>query len=367
MRASRAMYFRWSVLAVIALVVEVSIALVAISVVSRPAASVAARGTATPAGSSPTPSPPLNTPPTTSPSTPPSATGPSGRMYSAAAFYPPSGEVTLFGGLTAVAPNSQASGETWTWDGKSWSQRHPVNSPSARFGAGLVYDPINKVLVLYGGSSTSGWNTDTWTWNGTNWKQMSPPESPPGWEYSAMTYDATRKAVLLFVGAGLWPANPVNQTWAWDGTTWTQVATPTDPNGGSVSSGTIAYDAATAQTIFVGPSGTWVLDPGGWRRLTGGGAQATTDQRGLNGFAIAYDEARGVLVEVGQNGDTWTWDGRAWTAQNPTAAPRGRSGEALAYDALRQRVVLFGGGVGATGQAGLSDTWLWDGKTWQQA
>ena len=359
MLANRATYLRWAGVAVIALVLELSIAVVAMQVASRHPASLAATGTATPASSSPAPS--------ALPSQSPTASGPSGRLYSAAAFYPPSGKVVLFGGLTSVSPDNQATNETWTWDGKSWSQLRPVNSPSARFGAGLVYDPVNQVLVLYGGSSTSGWNTDTWTWNGINWKQMSPPETPPGWEYSAMTYDATRKAVVLFVGAALWPTNvPVNQTWSWDGTTWTQVATPIDPNGGSVAVGNIAYDVATAQTIFVGPSGTWVLDPGGWRRLTGGGAQAVSDQHGLDGFDMVYDDAQGVLVEVGQNGDTWTWDGKAWTAQNPTAAPQGRSGEVLAYDALRRQVVLFGGAAVATGHIGLSDTWVWDGTTWKR-
>jgi len=286
----------------------------------------------------------------------------------AAPVYPPSGQVLLCGGATAitVAKVPQTSNETWTWDGHTWQHLHPVNSPHARFAAGLVYDPANKVLVLYGGT---GGNNETWTWNGTNWKQMSPPESPPAWQYAAMTYDASRKTVLLYDGAGLCPCNAIDQTWSWDGSTWTQVTTPTDPNGTAVNPGTIAYDAATSQTVFVGTTGTWVLEAGGWRRLGGGGTAIQTSGAGYITFVITDDEARGRLLELGQNGDTWAWDGKVWTAVNPSVAPPPRAGEALAYDAIRRQVVLFGGGIvdASTGVwTARTDTWVWDGTIWKQ-
>ncbi len=271
----------------------------------------------------------------------------------------------LFGGVTSVSPTNEwhDSNETWAWDGVSWTQLHPVNSPPARDNAGLVYDPVNKVLVLYGGE----WTNDTWTWDGTNWKQMSPRESPPEWASSQMTYDATRKAVLLYVGSGMWPANAVNQTWSWDGSTWTQIPTPTDPNGSNLNNSAIVYDSGRAQTILVGTSGTWVLEAGGWRRVTGGGSTSLTTNSGLNDFAVADDEARGLVVEIGANGDTWTWDGQAWTAQNPSIAPPARAGEVFAYDPLHHQVVLFGGQNGqATSWSALDDTWLWDGAAWKQ-
>ena len=54
-----------------------------------------------------------------------------------------------------------------------------------------------------------------------------------------------------------------------------------------------------------------------------------------------------------------------WTQINTNNAPTDRLGHAMAYDAARDEVVLFGGsdsGVGITG-----GTWLLDGTDWRQA
>jgi len=63
--------------------------------------------------------------------------------------------------------------------------------------------------------------------------------------------------------------------------------------------------------------------------------------------AMAYDAARDRVVLFGGQadedvfGDTWEWDGLSWT---PFAAgPHALIWHAMAYDANRQRTVLFGG------------------------
>ncbi|WP_248344054.1 Kelch repeat-containing protein [Anaeromyxobacter paludicola] len=56
-------------------------------------------------------------------------------------------------------------------------------------------------------------------------------------------------------------------------------------------------------------------------------------------------------------GDTWSWDGAAWTELALAGAPPARFDASLALDVMRQAVVLFGG----TGAAGaLGDTWSYD-------
>ena len=52
-------------------------------------------------------------------------------------------------------------------------------------------------------------------------------------------------------------------------------------------------------------------------------------------FGFVYPPARS---------DTWEWDGNTWLERSPTTSPSVRFGHAMAYDAARQRVVLFGGG-----------------------
>src|SRR5262249_48399734 len=88
-----------------------------------------------------------------------------------------------------------------------------------------------------------------------------------------------------------------------------------------------------------------------------------------------YDAARQRIVLFGGDdpfsgpgivfGDTWEWDGNNWFQRSPTATPSPRSGHAMAYDAPRSRVVLFGGGSFIVG-GGFQDTWEWNGNDWTQ-
>jgi hypothetical protein len=97
------------------------------------------------------------------------------------------------------------------------------------------------------------------------------------------------------------------------------------------------------------------------------------------GVGVAYDEARGELVVFGGVPDagagppgpamaeTWTWAAGRWTLRHPTVAPSPRRDSLMTYDGARGVVVLFGGrrqtGAGPE-QAGLTDTWTWDGRQW---
>ncbi|HOW51115.1 MAG TPA: kelch repeat-containing protein [bacterium] len=85
--------------------------------------------------------------------------------------------------------------------------------------------------------------------------------------------------------------------------------------------------------------------------------------------AIAYDAARGKVVLFGgitssaTTNDTWEWDGAtgAWTDRTTVATkPPERAGHCMAYDAVRGKVVLFGGSRGHTL---YQDIWEWDDAT----
>jgi hypothetical protein len=77
---------------------------------------------------------------------------------------------------------------------------------------------------------------------------------------------------------------------------------------------------------------------------------------------MTYDEARHeVLLFGGTNlnryfNDTWTWDGSSWTEQHPLTSPRPMCCSGMAYDAATKSVVLFDGFLG--------ETWTWDGSEW---
>jgi|HubBroStandDraft_3_1064219.scaffolds.fasta_scaffold21836_1 hypothetical protein len=93
------------------------------------------------------------------------------------------------------------------------------------------------------------------------------------------------------------------------------------------------------------------------------------------GQAMAYDPVSKKIVLFGGIGttylnDTWTFDGTTWTKQQPSVAPPVRTGSAMWFDKKTQKLVMFGGyNGGHSNTAFLRDTWLWDGatSTWTQA
>src|SRR5262249_16934915 len=118
------------------------------------------------------------------------------------------------------------------------------------------------------------------------------------------------------------------------------------------------YDAFT--TSF---GDTWQWDGSAWTQLS-------TSLPALCAHALAYDSVRDRVVLFGGlsnasgcvAGDTWEWDGANWTRRVPAQSPSARRFAALSFDRVRGRTVLFGG-LNAIATA-LGDTWEWDGTDW---
>jgi len=141
---------------------------------------------------------------------------PAGRRLAAMGFHEGSDTMVVSGG--GVTEYDEVD-ETWLldWDGNDvvWTAG-PVG-PSARMGAGLVYDAARDLLVLYGGVGTHGspiWPEDTWEWDGTAWSEHVVDGPPPRYVHG-MAWDAASCEVVLFGGifdpggAGM----PLDQTW----------------------------------------------------------------------------------------------------------------------------------------------------------
>ena len=98
----------------------------------------------------------------------------------------------------------------------------------------MAYDPGRNVTVLYGGENTMGGNTvvlgETWEFNGTTWTMRTPAATPGKRTKAAMAYDAGRKQMVLVGGNN--GTNLLRDAWTWDGTTFKKggSATPV-PNG----------------------------------------------------------------------------------------------------------------------------------------
>ena len=91
--------------------------------------------------------------------------------------------------------------------------------------------------------------------------------------------------------------------------------------------------------------------------------------------AMAYDSVRQKVVmfggynfQSGSMGDTWEYDGVVWTQVAPASSPPARTGHAMVYDSARHKVVMFGGYDPAPGSLAplYNDTWEYDGVDWAQ-
>jgi len=91
------------------------------------------------------------------------------------------------------------------------------------------------------------------------------------------------------------------------------------------------------------------------------------------GFGLAYDPVRQVVVLFGGCNccsygldETWEWDGVDWTLRQPATKPSPRCECSLAFDPITNKVLLFGGVNAALSPSVVGDTWQWDGVDWVQ-
>jgi hypothetical protein len=238
------------------------------------------------------------------------AVSPAARLGPGLAYDSRRGRTVLFGG--GVTTLSGSYGDTWEWDGATWTQLFPSVPPLPRVGHGMVYDAARQRTVLFGGVAniSTGFN-DTWEWDGTVWRRASPPRSPAARQDFAMAYDADRRVTVLFGGQTTTLLGfALGDTWEWDGTTWTARAPAHSPPP--------RYWAKMAYDVF--------------RRRT-----------------VLF----GGIDRTSRFGDTWEWDGVDWIQRTPSASPTPAWAPGLAYDIANERIVLFGG----YGTAPLNTSW----------
>ena len=133
----------------------------------------------------------------------------------------------------------------------------------------MAYDAANERVVLYGGvvwdATESAWihYQDTWEYDGTSWTEATPTTSPTGLEEHALAYDPGREVVVLF--GGMTESLYFDATWEYNGATWVErTLTPrpvargrhalsfAGPHGGLVLFGGVMNDYPYY------PSDTWV-------------------------------------------------------------------------------------------------------------
>ncbi|MGZ6176344.1 MAG: kelch repeat-containing protein, partial [Candidatus Binataceae bacterium] len=118
--------------------------------------------------------------------------------------------------MVVLAGSTAQGAATWEYDATGqWNKRMPATPPGSHVGIGLAYDSNRGVTVLFGGKASNSDLDDTWEWNGTNWALMA-TSGPTPRRALAMTYDSLRKRTFMFGGAsGHSPTTPHNDVWSW--------------------------------------------------------------------------------------------------------------------------------------------------------
>jgi hypothetical protein len=220
-------------------------------------------------------------------------------------------QVVLFGGRHG--PNYTYLDDTWVHDG-SWHRLLPATAPSARVPGGLAWSSANNALLLYGGSdgTTRG---DTWTWNGTTWTQLAPAITPPPRGGMVLAQDPLG-GVLLFGGIDTATWTPLADHWRWNGAYWQQLTPAAVPPARSNAQAT--YDPLRLRTIVAGglPGNlrdAWSWDGFAWQALP---APPLVPYDQIYDLAFRPDTGRSLLVtSVGG----FEWDGTSWIGGGPVS------------------------------------------------
>ena len=258
--------------------------------------------------------------------------------------------VVVCGGIEEPTPG-QASTATdtleWSRDPATgqWAWQSIPLAPSGRSNPAMVYDTARQRTVLFGGT-LSGTLGDTWEWDGTTWSLG--PTGPSPRDGMGMAYDRARAETVLFGGAPSTAIDPDGETWVYDGSTWTQKLPATSPP--PLADVAMAYDSARQKVVLFGgtkgnPGGlsdeTWEWDGNDWTRRF-----PRNSPPPMSSHKMVYDEVRARMVMYSRYAYplTWEWDGANWSI-HLTAPPSPRDQFGMVYNAACGRVMMFGGHV----------------------
>ena len=288
---------------------------------------------------------------------------------------------------------SNADGSTGT---PKWTQAKPSGTPpAARSQSTAIYDPVNRIVTIFGGAAGTTAFNDVWTLTSSgktpSWKELTPTGTPPTARHGhTAIYDSTDDRMV--VHGGINSAGVVlNDTWILTnangiGTApaWTELEpTDTAPYRGSH---TAIYDPVSGEMVIFGgvsqlpqtftddhvlvlteanglkSGSTWSQDGPAPRFHLSGVYDAVTDQ------LIVFGGAESATV--GPFNDVWseaaiTADGQSsavttnWAQVFPSGtAPAARFGHTGVYDSSSNRMIVFAGATNPTNCR--SDLWILD-------
>ncbi len=229
--------------------------------------------------------------------------GPRSRL---AMTYDPVRERTVvFGGRNDVINGNYTDphSDTWEYDGTTWTLVAAAGQgPSPRMDAAMEYDPATGTVLLFGGTDGNQVTNlgDTWSWDGVSWTLLSPATSPPARHAAAFARDVSTGDLVLF-GGEVHSFGPyaVDDTWVWNGE-WTEQVLGVKP--APVAFGSLVDDRWRDRLVFIAPfqANTWEWDGEGWQ-------EAAPKLAPPSGWAnLGYHGGTGDVIDL-QSGVTYAY------------------------------------------------------------
>ena len=230
----------------------------------------------------------------------------------------------LFGGWHELANATYIRlGDTWqfTLENVTWTELHPLDSPTPRSDSQVAYDPAVDVVLLVGGFNGTAYLGDVWAYDVRNnsWSPRSAAVQPSARADGRMVYVPFQDRFILYGGNDYSGPNGSNHhladTWAFsrNDNVWTPLTRAGDP--GARDYPIFSFDPVTKMIFLTGGFGSNTILSGLW--------------------------AFNVASEV-------------WVDLTPAFSPPPRFASAGGFDLVNNVLVLFGG-LGNNGL--LADTW----------
>lgn len=236
---------------------------------------------------------------------------------------------------------------TWENPGTGWVPAAPATEPHAPEGFRMAYDPGRQRLVLVGASPAAR-TMETWEYDGSNWQRQAPNTSPPAFADAALVHDPIRGETVL-IGAHVYYGDI--ETWAYRGGNWTKKAPATAMPAREVTRATwhggrgtiVALGGGNPQFSNYLRSDFWEWNGSTWSQLA-----ATTSIGTISQHEMAYDPLRDRLIVMGGRrlstylDDLWEWDGQYWVKRSTPTRPEPTAFFHTCFDAGRARMLFFG-------------------------
>jgi hypothetical protein len=238
---------------------------------------------------------------------------PVSRAHARMAWHPGLGRLVMFGGRT----NASSLQDTWAFDpaGRTWSPlvtscRRGTACPPARSSHGMVWSSVLRKILVFGGETGETALNDLWAFDGVTWSQLKTTGAPSPRFYFGMSEDAASGKIILLGGVSV-DYQGLTDTWILDPArlTWTKArgtVVPEPSNGVGMAwvpsvGAVVATGGAVGSSCSTGAKTSWAFDVASetWTQLQTTGGPPTPR---VNAFLVT-DTCRGSGIFYGMPGN----------------------------------------------------------------